>query len=370
MKRILTLIFSVLLCCWISDAQQSQTAYKESLVVSFDEKVHDFGDILLSDGPVSCVFTFRNVGQKPFVIHQIASSCGCTTPTWTREPVMPGQSGRIDVSFSNDQGPYPFEKTLTVYISELKDRPVILKIKGQAHEKKKKIEEIFTVRLGQLGLRQDSYTIGYIEKGILKADETEIANLSGRAVKVEATDVSEGLLISVSPNPIPAKSKAKLVYSVDTRKMKADAWGRRSFTAAFKADGRRQPGAITVTGVIKDNFTNMTESQMKKAGAPVVEKSYYEFGTIAPGTIVEATFQIRNKGSEPLVIHKIDKKSDAVTVISAAPLSIKSGACASVRVRLDTSAQEGEVLEILTLVTNSPAKPLVNLFVTGIVNKQ
>ena len=362
MKRLSIILTLLLFTAAASAAQQN--------VVEFNEKVHDFGDILLSDGAVSCTFTFKNVGQKPFVVHQIASSCGCTTPTWSREPIMPGKSGKIDVTFANDQGPYPFEKSLTVYISEL-SRPVILKIKGQAFEKRKDIDEIYTIKIGGvLGLRQDSFTMGYIDKGAVKSDETQIANLSSRPVKVEAADASQGLSLSVAPNPIPARSSARLTYSFDTRKMKPDTWGRQTLKAGFLADGKKLPGGeITVAGVVKDNFTSLSEEQIKKAGAPVVEKSYWEFGTLRRGAKVEASFQIRNKGSEPLVIHKIDKKSDAVKILSVCPISVKSGGTVTVKVRLDTSSEDGEVLEILTLVTNSPAKPLVNLFITGIVTK-
>lgn len=359
MKRLFTVI-SLLFFAALSFAQQK--------VISFDKMVNDFGDILISDGPVSCSFAFKNISQKPIVIHQIASSCGCTTPTWTREPVMPGQSGKIDVTFTNDQGPYPFEKSLTVYVSGL-DRPVVLKIKGQAFDRKKRIDEIYTIRMGPLGLRQDTFTIGYIDKGTAKSDETLIANLSSRPVKVDFTDLSQGLSVTVSPNPIPAGTAAKLKYSVDSRLMKADAWGRQTFRAGFLADGKKQSGNLTVTGVIKDNFDALTEEQIKNAGTPVVEKSYWEFGTIKPGTLVEASFQIRNKGSHPLVIHKVDTKSGAVKVLTKAPVTIKSGGVSTVKVQLDTKSLEGEVVEVLTLVTNAPSKPLVNLFITGIVNK-
>lgn len=346
----------------------SAVLWAQQDVISFDRTVHDFGDILLSDGPVSCTFHFRNVGNKPLVIHQIASSCGCTTPVWTREPVLPGHSGKIDVTFSNDQGPYPFEKSLTVYVSG-RNRPAVLKIKGQSFEKKQPLEETYTVRIGILGLRQGSFSIGYIDKGTVKEDEAKIANLSGRAVLVEPLDVTEGLTVSISPNPVPAKSSARLIYSVDTRKMKADAWGRQTFEAGFSVDGKRQNGKLTVKGVIKDNFSSLTEAQIEKAGTPVVEKIYWEFGTVGKGCGVDATFRIVNKGSEPLVIHKVDTRSDALKVVSRTPFTIKSGKSAVVKVHLDTSSLEGEVVEVLTLVTDSPAKPLVNLFVTGIVQK-
>ena len=63
----------------------------ESKVISFDKKIHDFGDVIISDGPVKCTFTFTNISDSPIVVHNIISSCGCATPQWTRSPVKPGK---------------------------------------------------------------------------------------------------------------------------------------------------------------------------------------------------------------------------------------------------------------------------------------
>ena len=43
----------------------------------FDRDVYDFGDFLITDGPVSCFFEYTNVGDQPAVIHNVVSSCGC-----------------------------------------------------------------------------------------------------------------------------------------------------------------------------------------------------------------------------------------------------------------------------------------------------
>src|SRR5690606_39677980 len=54
--------------------------------MSFEKKLHDFGNVNEADGPVSYVFEFVNKGKQPLVIHNVVASCGCTTPEWTRTP--------------------------------------------------------------------------------------------------------------------------------------------------------------------------------------------------------------------------------------------------------------------------------------------
>ena len=105
-------------------------------LMKMDRSVHDFGEIAIQDGPVSCSFTLTNTSEAPFEILSVVSSCGCTGVKWTRKTLSPGESGRIDATYSNDEGPGTFDKRLTVYLSAIK-RPVILHIKGTAVDRKK-----------------------------------------------------------------------------------------------------------------------------------------------------------------------------------------------------------------------------------------
>ena len=227
MKRIV-LLLSVAFSC-VASVLAQDTFYKEADVIRFDKKVHDFGDVMIAEGPVSCIFTFTNIGQQPIVVHNVISSCGCTTPEWTKEPVRPGATGTIQATFSNDQGPYPFDKTLTVYVgvgNTSLDRPVVLRLRGVSHEKKKNLDELFTTKIGSLGLRKTEVSIGYIDQGVVKSDQMQVANLSKSDLTVEPATIAPGLTITVTPNPIPARSMARLNYSVNPAEMGGTFWGK------------------------------------------------------------------------------------------------------------------------------------------------
>ena len=95
----------------------------------FDTTVHDFGMIKTSDGPQSCTFTITNKGEEPLTILSAISSCGCTDVRWTRKSLATGESGTVEATFANSDGPFPFDKTITVYLSDIK-KPVILHLRG------------------------------------------------------------------------------------------------------------------------------------------------------------------------------------------------------------------------------------------------
>ena len=149
------LIYSVviLFCLHFAGAVGAGAQNVFEQTVSFDRIVHDFGDIMLSDGPRSCTFTMKNISDAPVVIHRVITSCGCTEPTWTEAPIRPGETGQIHVELSNDQAPYPYSKSVTVYVSGL-SKPVVLKVRGIVHEKQKSLAELFPVSSGPRGFRE------------------------------------------------------------------------------------------------------------------------------------------------------------------------------------------------------------------------
>jgi hypothetical protein len=94
--------------------------------LDFDALVHDFGTIMEESGSVTHSFKFTNAGDKPLIITKVHTSCGCTTPKWTKEPVKPGETGEVMATYKTSVG--PFNKSLTVTANGLPD--IVLYIKG------------------------------------------------------------------------------------------------------------------------------------------------------------------------------------------------------------------------------------------------
>ena len=104
------------------------SAYAASdLAVS--EKTHNFGTIREADGPVTCEFTLENKGDKPLVIVSAKAQCGCTTPKIPKQPIRPGESAVLTVTYDPAGRPGEFDKTIRVRTNR-KDATALLKIKG------------------------------------------------------------------------------------------------------------------------------------------------------------------------------------------------------------------------------------------------
>jgi hypothetical protein len=80
--------------------------------MEFTQTTHDFGNIVQGT-PVEHKFTFTNTGNAPLVIVDAKSSCGCTVPEFTKEPVAPGATGELLVKF-NGSGKNQVSKAVTI----------------------------------------------------------------------------------------------------------------------------------------------------------------------------------------------------------------------------------------------------------------
>jgi hypothetical protein len=72
----------------------------DGAVITLEKSSHDFGDINQGD-VVEQVFKFTNTGNQPLIISEIKTTCGCTTPIFPKNPIMPGATGEIKVGFNS-----------------------------------------------------------------------------------------------------------------------------------------------------------------------------------------------------------------------------------------------------------------------------
>lgn len=95
MKKI-ALIFSFFVLAFANQIQAQETIP----VITFKENSIDFGDIVQGQ-KVEHTFVLTNTGKQPLIISNVAATCGCTVPSWPKEPVAPGKSAEIKVSFNS-----------------------------------------------------------------------------------------------------------------------------------------------------------------------------------------------------------------------------------------------------------------------------
>lgn len=124
MKRILLSVSVLILSAGATMAQTKTTTTTTTATTTttgtmtpkdmvFTTESHDFGTV--PEGPAAVYeFNFKNNGKEPIVLNRVQASCGCTTPSYSKDPVLPGKEGTIKASYNTQGRPGPFTKTITI----------------------------------------------------------------------------------------------------------------------------------------------------------------------------------------------------------------------------------------------------------------
>ena len=115
---------------FVAVAMNSVNAQVESgAKIDFVKETHDYGTIKYgADG--SCTFEFKNVGNAPLIISNAKGSCGCTVPSWPKEPIAPGAKGSIKVQYDTKR-PGPINKSVTITSNAVNGGDgTVIRIKG------------------------------------------------------------------------------------------------------------------------------------------------------------------------------------------------------------------------------------------------
>ena len=131
MKKVIYLLGILLLMAGVAKAQEDKTM-PMGPEIEFEKVVHDYGDVPYN-GNGECEFRFTNTGTEPLLIQKPKSSCGCTIPSWPNEPILPGESDVIKVTYRTNRAGN-INKTVTVTSNAVSNSTVVLRIKGRVLE--------------------------------------------------------------------------------------------------------------------------------------------------------------------------------------------------------------------------------------------
>ncbi len=96
--------------------------------IDFKKDTHDYGNVKYG-GDGTCTFEFTNTGDAPLIISNAKGSCGCTVPSWPKEPIAPGASSVITVKYDTKR-PGAIAKSVTITSNAVNEPNKVIRIKG------------------------------------------------------------------------------------------------------------------------------------------------------------------------------------------------------------------------------------------------
>ena len=336
-------------------------------VITFEKTEHDFGKINEADGRVSTVFEFKNEGMAPLILSNVRASCGCTTPTWTKEPIEPGKTGTITVTYNPNGRPGRFQKTVTI-TSNASEATKRVYIKGEVIPKAAKPANKYTISVGALSMKSKTLDLGTIKKGESKSGDLEYANLTKEDHHVElATNAADAFLISqVTLADVKADQTGKFVFAIDSKNPKL--YGPQEAYAFVVIDGKKEideAHKLTIKANVVEDFSGLTVEQ--KQQAPIIEvPAEYNAGKVVKGKNLKFYFPIKNIGANPLEIRRVYAADKALNVKQ--PKAVKSGKKSNVSVEINTkNMTPGAYGREVVVITNDYLNPIKRVKINFVV---
>ena len=129
MKKLVLLIGILVMTMGLVKAQDEKKVATNGPEIEFEQLNHDFGNVEYG-GTCEVAFKFTNTGNEPLVIQKPKTSCGCTASSWPKEPILPGASESIVVTYKTTTKVGNFSKSVTVTSNAMVNSTVVLRIKG------------------------------------------------------------------------------------------------------------------------------------------------------------------------------------------------------------------------------------------------
>jgi len=325
----------------------------------FDKAQHDFGKVNEGDGPATHDFTFKNTGTTPLIIQNVTSSCGCTMPEWTKQPVLPGATGFIKISYDVKGRPGAIDRTITVH-SNSTPATTSLRIIGEVIAVERHPSEAFRYPAGTIRLDDMHVAFNRMYSHEKPSLVVTAYNPGPDAVKISFMNLPAHIKTEVTPATLKSGEKANIKVTYDaSRKNDWDFVVDR--ISMILNDNKSKDYKLTVTATIEEDFTRWTNAQLQNAPAVSIDQQSIEGGNIKKGEKKTYKVKLTNTGKSKLLIRKIDSGSSLVTV--NAPKEINAGASADLTITFDSTGQNGEQNKSITIITNDPknAKIIIRL---------
>jgi Protein of unknown function (DUF1573) len=365
MQRSVLLILATLIVVLAPRLGRAQSTGSE---ITFDKLVHDFGTLKEEQGEATYTFNYKNTGTAPLKLVDVKASCGCTTPSWTRDAVATGQVGTITATYSTVSRPGEFTKTITVRAKAenvADERVLVLTIKGNVTPKVKTVADFYPHKSGSLRYNTNHVAVSRLNPGKVSVQEWKIFNEGEAPVTLRSMGGAPAHVTStfVPGTVIKAKDTLKVKFTFDGGKV--NDWGWVYTPLTMDTDDSAEPSkSMYVSAMVEEDFSAWSAEQ--KASAPVLsfEATSHDFGKITSGKVVTTDFKFTNSGKSDLLIRKT-KASCGCTASQPDKTVLKPGESSFIKVSYDSTGKKGKDTKVVTVITNDPNRSTVNLQISA-----
>lgn len=326
---------------------------------------HDFGSFNEDMGIVTCTFYGVNTGTEPAAIIDVRANCGCTTPTYSHDPVAPGDTLKIKVGYNPAGRPGKFAKS--VYATTDNGVKSTFRIKGTVIGASNTLASRFPIEAFPARLSNSVVPFGKILKGQSGAQTVKIYNASPAPITPQVASNSTHIHTVIKPETIPAGEQG--VISLTAYSDQTSNWGLTTDTLWLQPDPLSSHLVpLTTVMIVEEDFSSLSPEQLANAPVPRLSTDILDFGRIThEKPVIKLSFSITNAGKSPLTVRSISTPDPAIAIAPLKIKPIKPGKKATFTVSVNTNklAQRAMLNSRITIISNSPQHPTEIVRVVG-----
>lgn len=320
------------------------------------ESSYDFGKVQEEGGEISHKFQFVNTGNTKISISSVTSSCGCTTPDWSGDAIMVGDTGFVMVQYDPFNRPGSFTKDLRVnfQLAGQSKKEEVLTIKGEVLPKPRTVFDDLTTEIGGIRLKYKSLNVGRIttEKPVV-LDFDVYNGLDTIVTWLESkNNIPKHIVVAFEPTALEPHQIGKIIITYDPNAK--DDFGYVSDNITLYTDeaedAEKQLSAIAT---ITEYFPVMSDKELAKAPKFNIDQGQFDFGIVKLGTVATTEFQVTNTGMTDLVIRKI-KTNCGCVLANPSKRVIGSGRTVTLKVSFNTEGRKGRQYKTISIFSNDP----------------
>jgi hypothetical protein len=355
--------FSLVACNQSNRNQLSQG------IVQYTIKEHNFGILNQNDSASTYRFVFKNIGTEALFIKDVKSSCGCTSPNWSKEAIEPGENGYIEAKFDPKKSkPGFFSKSLFVETNTL-DSTTNLFISGVVVEHIKSIEEKYKDTIGNLRIESRMLNWGDVFNKEAITKTYKIYNTGDKSIRfLTQSKLAKDFSISFDPKILAPKMDGSIIITFDANKHAELGYFRK--VIQLQTDDKKSPQKdLYFSATVNEYFRDFTAQELLEAPKFSVNKISNNLGNVKKGNVVSGNFILKNEGKTPLIIRNL-QPSCYCTKAEISKKRIQPNDTAIVNVSYNSEdSRIGEDVKTITIYNNDPTRSSFTLSISTTVVK-
>lgn len=344
MKRIHIIIYILAMLPIASFAQAD---------IEFSEIEHSLGTLLWHN-PAQVTFTLKNTARKPLQIIDVEPDCGCTSVSWTQEPIAAGKTGSINVSYDAEQLGH-FSKGIAVYTSAAEE-PSYITVSGKVVNAISHENISYAHTIGGLDLDTDMLEFEDVQRGSEPFRTIEIYNRTQRNITPTLMHLPKYLTASYAPAVLYPGRKGKILITLNSNLVPT--MGLSQSTIYLSTLQGERIGSHNAIEVAVTLLPQLTKDPASLATAPVIDldKTKLDMGSFAGKAKLKDQIIISNNGKTPLTISAVQVYNPGIGV-SIGSRTIKPGEKKKIKVNVSNNIFRFKGRRRILLITNDPRQP-------------